>query len=146
MKDRESLEAYEHAVGQAIRLRRMTSGLSQSELADRLSRMGFSMMQTTVAKIEAGTRPLRLSEFVGIAHALGMPWQSLLAEPSPMIHGDVPIAEMESYLATLRMVEESMRKDMLTYVSDWAEARAERLAAEQRFQDVRDGAAADPAE
>ena len=82
---RDELELWERGLGQRIREERQRLGLSQAEVAGRMSERGFGMIQTTIAKIEAGSRPLRVSEFVGIAQALGMTWHSLLATADSML-------------------------------------------------------------
>lgn len=47
--------------------------LSQRELAARMVGLGHSgWLQSTVAKTEAGERPLRLNEFVGLCRALDL--------------------------------------------------------------------------
>ncbi|MEE8727441.1 MAG: helix-turn-helix transcriptional regulator [Bifidobacterium thermacidophilum] len=71
-------ESFESLIGTSIHLQRDAVGMSQKELAKKLSEYGFSIQQSAIAKIENGTRPLRVSELVAIAQALGVPWQSLL--------------------------------------------------------------------
>lgn len=57
---------------------------------------GFvEIIQTTDAKVEAGTRPLRLSECVGFAHAMGMPWHAMLAQQEPLLDELDPLADLE---------------------------------------------------
>ncbi len=58
--------------------------MSQSELARKLDERGVSMAQQTVAKIEAGTRPLKLTEAAEIAEELGVTVADLL-NPTDLI-------------------------------------------------------------
>ena len=52
--------------------RRTKQGLSQGELARRIQNLGLTEFhQTTVSRIEKGTRPVRLGEAQAIAEALG---------------------------------------------------------------------------
>ncbi|WP_458116992.1 helix-turn-helix transcriptional regulator [Arthrobacter sp. D2-10] len=64
--------------GEALRKFRLASGLTQEELARRLSDRGFSATQTMVAKIERGDRPTSIAEAAVIAAYFGTPVQSFL--------------------------------------------------------------------
>ncbi|MDE0775550.1 MAG: helix-turn-helix transcriptional regulator [Nocardioides sp.] len=62
----------EASYGQPLRQARLAAGLTQQSLAELMRASGFtSWMQTTVTKTEAGTRPLRLDEFVALNQVLG---------------------------------------------------------------------------
>ena len=51
---------------------RTAAGLSQQKVADALKAQGFTtFLQTTVAKIECGARPVRLDEAVAFAALFG---------------------------------------------------------------------------
>lgn len=62
-----------------MRRRRALLGLSQGEMAARVSALGENLYQQTIAKIESGQRPLKLSEADAIAHALGSNVQEMLS-------------------------------------------------------------------
>ena len=62
---------------------RQAKGLSQAELAQRLTESGGSFQQQTILKVEKGTRPLRFEEANHVAAALGVPMSELLG-PSAM--------------------------------------------------------------
>lgn len=140
MKDRERIEAWERLLGLRIRETRVSLGISQQDLARRLSEAGFSAVQTTIAKIEAGTRPLRISEFVGIANALGMPWQSLLSGQAPMLDERDPIADLETRISGSQILEDEILRDLLRQTQNLAEsyahARADREALEQEYRNL----------
>lgn len=57
-------------VGSSLRVLRTNADLTQGELAERLAAHGVPMSQQTIAKIESGSRSLRLSEAVAIVQAL----------------------------------------------------------------------------
>lgn len=59
-------------VGENLRRLRLASGLSQGQLAARLTEQGIPFRQQTILKIEKGRQPLRLYEATAIAHVLGM--------------------------------------------------------------------------
>lgn len=61
----------EREVGAQVRRAREQARLSQRELADAATAAGLSWHQTTVAKVEAGDRPLRLTEAAVLARVLG---------------------------------------------------------------------------
>lgn len=71
-----------------LREYRETQGVSQEELARRMSARGFGFSQATVWKIEQNKRPVRLGEATALAEALEVPlWRSLIAEPEQFRHG-----------------------------------------------------------
>lgn len=70
---RKLIDAFERGFGQKVRAYRQERGWSQEELARRLRDLGLDMHQTTIAKLEAGRRPTRLSEAYAIALAFGLP-------------------------------------------------------------------------
>lgn len=53
-----------------MKRRRMILGLSQNDLAERVSALGGAMFQQTIAKIEAGQRAVKLAEADLLARAL----------------------------------------------------------------------------
>ncbi|MEU1302825.1 helix-turn-helix transcriptional regulator [Streptomyces shenzhenensis] len=63
-----------------MRRRRAMLDLSQSELAERVSRLGGSLYQQTIAKIESGQRAVRLQEADLIAQALGTTVSGMLSQ------------------------------------------------------------------
>lgn len=65
--------------------RRIARGLSQTEFAKVLAQQGLKFHQTTVARVEEGSRPLKLAEGVVIANVLQLEdefAQMLDAEPA----------------------------------------------------------------
>jgi len=74
---------WEQRFGSKTREMRQARNWSQEDLASRLSEVGVEMHQTTVAKLERGARPLRVSEAVAIATAMGEPVLSVFYGPGP---------------------------------------------------------------
>ncbi|NMO03116.1 helix-turn-helix transcriptional regulator [Gordonia sp. TBRC 11910] len=69
----------DEVAGKAIALYRFAADqMTQSELADRLGKLGIPTAQQTIAKIETGKRPLKLSEAVAVAEVLGVKVGDLL--------------------------------------------------------------------
>lgn len=97
-------------IGANIQRYRTASGLSQAELAERLSERGEQVHQQTVQKIEKGTRPLRFSEGLRIAEILGVPF-SAFAQPTPDTDGSVRIQRQTTSVANAaRALDESVVK------------------------------------
>lgn len=70
-------DSVESIIGRRVRVLRERQGLSQNDLGGRLR---IPMRQNTVAKLEAGLRPLRVAEVVDVATALGVPVVALWPE------------------------------------------------------------------
>jgi len=58
--------------------------MTQRDLADALRREGFSMHQTTVAKLEAAERPIRVNEAAALARIFNVSLTRLLDEVTPV--------------------------------------------------------------
>jgi transcriptional regulator with XRE-family HTH domain len=76
-------EHWETAFGEKVRQWRRARNWSQEDLAERLRQQGFEMHQTTVAKIERGTRPLRVAEAAAIATIFRVPPLAVFLGPPP---------------------------------------------------------------
>ena len=61
----------ERRLGAVLKLLRESLGLSQDSVAKSMSDFDHSWRQTTVAKTEAGARPIRVNEVVDLARVLG---------------------------------------------------------------------------
>lgn len=72
-KCRQDHENWEKRFGEVVRAWRLHRNWSQEELAERLRHQGFEMHQTTIAKIERGSRPLRVAEASAIGAVFKMP-------------------------------------------------------------------------
>jgi transcriptional regulator with XRE-family HTH domain len=66
-------------VGLRFRELRKERGWSQDDLARRMEELGWPMHQTTVAKLEAGKRPIRLNEVAHLAMLYGLKLSDFLA-------------------------------------------------------------------
>lgn len=88
--------------GRRVRQFRKAAGLTQQQLAERLSEWGRSYHQTTVAKLEAGNRPTTLEELIPLAAALGVSQRQFFEEPSPADQAEHKVREVEQELSRLR--------------------------------------------
>lgn len=75
------------AFGEGVRKLRQMKGLSQQALAGAASAAGAPMHQTTITKIESGTRATSLSEAATLAAVLDAPLADLLSGGVPMGSG-----------------------------------------------------------
>ena len=70
-----------------LRAYREAGGISQEELAQRMTDRGFGFSQATVWKIESGQRPVRASELIALADSLGVLSATVLTrEPDAARH------------------------------------------------------------
>lgn len=116
-------------IGANLQLLRKDSGLSQSDLAERLTERGVPFRQQTVLKIEKGSRPLRVDEAAIIAEVLDLSVDDLLRP-----HDERTLALREVVRAQ-REVE--VTKEHLQRVDEARQALVEsHQRAEQRLRDA----------
>jgi transcriptional regulator with XRE-family HTH domain len=72
----------EEQAGKALRKLRLARNWSQQEVATRMTAYGYDFHQTTIAKIEAAQRPLRLRELADFAALYGVEVQELVHAPT----------------------------------------------------------------
>jgi transcriptional regulator with XRE-family HTH domain len=115
-----SLTESEQRFAQRMKEVRQIRGISQAQMAKRLTDLGFKMHQTAVAKMEATKpserRPIRLSEAVAIADILE-------EEMEDMLFGPMGTADTEPHFQASRQRLDEARATA-------AEARAAAEAAE----------------
>jgi len=68
---------FNQQLGKNVARMRAAAGLSQTELADRLTNWGLSFQQQTVLKVEKGTRPVRAEELYALSVILRVPMHVL---------------------------------------------------------------------
>ena len=76
----EETGSYAHRVGENIAQLRRARGMTQAELAERVTDTGLPFHQQTVVKIEKGQRPVRLREADAIATVLDVELDTLVTE------------------------------------------------------------------
>lgn len=114
-----SSDTAEQTFGRRVaRLRRLRN-LTQEDTARALTSLGRPTHQTTVAKIEKGTRPTPVGEIVALAAVLGVPVAALFGEPGG---GEDPvIQDLESQSRWLQ-AERVLIEARLTAVEEQLEA------------------------
>jgi transcriptional regulator with XRE-family HTH domain len=73
-----TIQVTDESIGQRVKEIRRARKVSQAGLALAMGVMGYHWHQTVIAKIEAGTRSLKLTEAVLLAQVLNVPFQELL--------------------------------------------------------------------
>jgi len=106
--EREWVSALDESFGRRVRERRLRTGLSQNAVSLAMTvDHGFQWHQTTVAKTEAGERPVRLAEAAALAVVINVP---LIA----LIHGEEHDGSVREH--TLAADRELVA--MQTYIAD----------------------------
>jgi len=70
---RTSMLTLEETMCDKFRILREEHGWSQKDLAERMVEYGFDFHQSTIAKLENHTRPLRVAEMFALSHIFKMP-------------------------------------------------------------------------
>lgn len=81
---------------------RLAKGWTQAQLAERMSAEGFSMHQTTVAKLEVKARPTTIEEAAALAIVLGVELTMLIGPPDDRAEQRWKVAELERRLAEIK--------------------------------------------
>lgn len=93
---REMLLGHEHELCQKLQQLRLERGWSQADVSKRLSQLGFDLHQTTIAKLEAGKRPLRVAELMALSLLYDRPAVSLFY--LPLKHESEPVQRLREQL------------------------------------------------
>ena len=94
-------------LGKLIRSAREQLGISQAELSHRLvNKSGLELGNTTIAKIETGTRGLGVLEAAAISEALGIPW-------STFQNVNAPIREEERLKGAVKAGKDFLYREIL---------------------------------
>ncbi|PVB45679.1 XRE family transcriptional regulator [Mycobacteroides abscessus] len=102
----DALDNFDKLVGVNVQHYRSAAGMSQADLAARLSESGERIHQQTILKIEKGARPLKFSEAIRVAHELGVPVTRLLgSETDAKTNADF-ISQAGKLSRTARLLEE----------------------------------------
>lgn len=123
---RSHFEQWERDFGEKVKQWRNNCGWSQEQVAAGLRHLGFDMHQTTVAKIERGTRPLRVAEAVALAHVFRVPALAIFEGDGPEGQPE-DIATLQRQLARAKESAERRREEIDYAAKDYA-AEVSRVA------------------
>lgn len=116
----------EATVAKNVRRLREGRGISQQQLGTDLFLHGVGMHQTTVAKLEAGSKPLRLNEVAAIAAYSEVPIESLWEETGEILN-EHEVAVMVREIMAVEAATEQARESL-----ERASAEVERLNREYK--------------
>jgi transcriptional regulator with XRE-family HTH domain len=120
-------EYWETSFGDKVRQWRRARNWSQEDVADKLRMQGFDMHQTTVAKIERGTRPLRVAEAAAIAAIFRVPPLAVFLGPPPT---GMPWAlnQLHDMIASAQTMLDEMKAEMSRSAGRYVDQEAHVLA------------------
>ncbi|WP_181068116.1 helix-turn-helix domain-containing protein [Rathayibacter sp. AY1A7] len=117
-------EKTESRIGMTIRHHRISQRMSQDVLAEHMQSRGFNTHQTTIGKIENGSRSVRISELLALADCLGVSWSSLVAgqlDPDVEIEDEADLRRrLQEVAESQSRAEEAMLKTMRMYADQYA--------------------------
>lgn len=104
-------EISERAFGVRVRELRSALGMTQAELAGRMTSLGYGMSQTMVAKLERGARPTSIGELAVLGSIFGVP-------PADLLSGDTLPPDV-ARLSELRLRVYSEIAALTELISQW---------------------------
>lgn len=143
----ETYKDFERAVALKVRQLRQERAWSQDDLAERMTRLGFPMRQTTVAKLEGTRRPIRAAEVYALAAAFGLPLEALWyvrvpAEPMAIEQMRDELQRADEMIRETRKASSRCSKTWMTFRerrNDVAEAINAAAVRRQSREDADDG-------
>jgi transcriptional regulator with XRE-family HTH domain len=123
----------EQRVGRRVAEVRAKLGWSQERLAQEMSRHGFGWTQSTVAKTEAASRPIRVNELTYLAVAMRVGVTELLSGPELAFDENGKIFSI-SLPAALALAVQLLSETRQAYFGLVERAATEQAAAFQRVQ------------
>lgn len=76
-------QAGARSFGSRVRAARGSRGWTQDELSRRMTAVGYPLHQTTIAKLESGTRPTSVEEMLVLGAVMGVPVSEFLEPGRP---------------------------------------------------------------
>lgn len=117
---REAYEGIERMFGERVKEWRQARNWKQEDLAEKLRELGFEMHQTTVAKLEKGSRPLRVAEASAIATIFGVPPLAVFLGPPPE-RTPMPLERMHEKLQSAQEHLEQIRQAIYEIAKTYAD-------------------------
>lgn len=126
------VESKERRFGRRVKQLRQSIGLTQEELARRMTAAGQPLHPTMVTKLEGGNRPTSIGELVSLANILRVPVGALFEEAvEDSLREDLAI--LTSTLDANTTEQEKIGGRMMTLRAEEKEVRAQIRAAESRL-------------
>jgi transcriptional regulator with XRE-family HTH domain len=121
---RQRHESWEKRFGEVVRGWRLDRNWSQEDVAEKLRHEGFEMHQTTIAKIERGTRPLRVAEATAIATVFEMPIMAVF---------ELALPDDRPWWVSGEMMDRQEMLDKARFLSDRARQKLYRAAHDHAY-------------
>ncbi len=121
-------EDWEKSFGDNVRHWRRERNWSQEDLADKLRSEGFDLHQTSVAKIERGTRPLRVAEAAAIATIFRVPPLAVFLGSPQAEARQSPLNQLNDMITSAQNLLNDMKSDMSRSAGRYVEQEAHVLA------------------
>jgi transcriptional regulator with XRE-family HTH domain len=119
----------EAQAGRALRRLRTARGWSQEEVAQRMKAYGYDFHQTTIAKIEAAQRPIRVRELADLAALYAVEVHELIYPPAGSLEeADKEIATLRGQLREVTARAEAAAAAVANAEADLAAAQEEHRA------------------
>jgi transcriptional regulator with XRE-family HTH domain len=122
-QNRSIYEWWEKSFGEKVRQWRRERNWSQEDVADKLRMQGFDMHQTTVAKIERGTRPLRVAEAAAIATLFRVSPLAVFLGPPPTLT-PWPLEQLHDVIASAKNTLDELKGQMARSAERYVEQEA----------------------
>lgn len=128
----------EESFGHRVRALRAAAGMTQAELADKVSHAGMNMTQGMIAKLERGARPTSVGELAVLGQVFGVP-------PAQLLEADKLSPDIAK-LTELRLRLTAAETSVMELASRWEQAntalevgRQKLRGAMQLFQECIEG-------
>ena len=123
----------EQVAGERIREIRIARHLTQAALAKAMQALGYSWIQTTVAKTEAAERPLRLNEATDLAGVLGVDVSYLLTPP---LTGLSAVSQDFRELLRLQEITEQLDAEVNVLQEQFTRKQEDLILAREQYGEV----------
>jgi transcriptional regulator with XRE-family HTH domain len=125
----------EQVAGVRIREIRIARHLTQAALAKAMKALGYNWLQTTIAKVEAAERPLRLNEATDLAGVLGVEIGYLLTEP---ITGMLAVSQDFREMLRLQEIAEKLDAEVTALQQEFTRKQEDLILARQQIGEAQE--------
>jgi transcriptional regulator with XRE-family HTH domain len=139
MNNQRTSADFNQRVGGNVRRFREAAGLSQTELAEQLTRRGYAFAQQGILKIEQGNRPLKAEELCVFAELLNVPLDALTAQPDERLAALEQLNSTEAAIARCDRFRHTHQQEVERLTAEIADHEEQRQDAAQRLVKILEG-------
>jgi transcriptional regulator with XRE-family HTH domain len=125
----------EQVAGARIREIRVARHMTQAALAKAMQALGYKWLQTTIAKVEAAERPLRLNEATDLAGVLGVEIGHLLTQP---LTGMLAASQDLRELLRLEEIAEHLDAEVTVLSEEFSRKQQDLILTRQQIGEARE--------